>query len=413
MAFCLVNAQQSVQVKSFKNLDSLVKAFLLGKGILCQNVKFHGSRSSIGTFSFGFESANFKEGLLLCTGKIEDIEGPNNSTAITGNNKTNGDKQLTRIAKKKTFDACVLEFDFISSTNKISFNYFFGSEEYLDYVGSRYNDVFGFFISGPGMKEKNIAVLPGKNKRNYVTINNVNHLRNTDYFIDNNWFGKKDGKGKKLKRLKLDKDILENLQYDGFTRVLKAECNVVPGKKYQIRIAVADAGDGILDSGVFLEKNSFVSEKDPASRNNEEISLDTIMFSKPGYDGIPVEIVKSYIEPKKEKTTLRENVEFDPDKIKIPDTCIARIKSITEKTKAFGKFKVELFGHADTTGNTAYNIQLSQRRSKAVADVLIAMGLPADKIELKYYGSAAPKAANNSETGRARNRRVEIIVLEQ
>jgi outer membrane protein OmpA-like peptidoglycan-associated protein len=411
LVFAGISSAQ-VSVNQYKNLDSLVKSFLFGKGILCQGIKYTGSRSSIGTFNFNFKTENFKDGLLLCTGQIEDIKGPNNNTAITGNNKTEGDKSLTKVARKKTYDACVLEFDFISATNKISFNYFFGSEEYMEYVGSRFNDVFGFFISGPGMKEKNIAVLPGANKRNFVTINNVNHLKNKEYFVDNNWFASKSGKEKKLKKLLLDKDNLANLQYDGFTKVLKAECNVTPGKKYHIRIAIADAGDGVLDSGVFLEKNSFVSERDPNAKDDTQLTLDSLWLVKSQNNGMLVEYVKSYKEPVKEKITLRENVEFDLDKAIIPDSSKIRLKKLIEKATALGKTEIELFGHADTTGNAVYNQQLSERRSKVVADQLIAMGYPEIKIHFNAYGSKVPKLNNASETGRARNRRVEVLLKE-
>jgi outer membrane protein OmpA-like peptidoglycan-associated protein len=412
--FISLSATAQVSVKQHRNIDSLVKAFLLGKGILCQNIKYSGSRTSIGTFNFNFETENFKNGLLLCTGEIEDVKGPNNNTAITGNSKLQGDKALTRLARKKTFDASILEFDFISSANKISFNYFFGSEEYMEYVGSHYNDVFGFFISGPGMKEKNLAVLPGTNKRNFVTINNVNHKKNKEYFIDNNWFASGSGKGKKLKKLLLDKENLANLQYDGFTRVLKAECNVVPGKRYHIRIAIADAGDGVLDSGVFLEKNSFSSERDASAKDNRELTLDSLWLSKSGKgDGVPVEIVKSYHEPEKELQLLSENVEFDLDKTFIPDSSRLRIQKLLAKATAPGKIQIELYGHADTSGNSVYNKQLSLKRSKAVGDYLISIGFPPENIVYKAYGSAVPKAANASETGRARNRRVEIVFREK
>ena len=48
-------------------------------------------------------------------------------------------------------DLCVLGFDFIPESDTIVFNYSFGSEEYTSWVNTQYNDVFGFFISGPGI----------------------------------------------------------------------------------------------------------------------------------------------------------------------------------------------------------------------------------------------------------------------
>jgi hypothetical protein len=62
-----------------------------------------------------------------------------------------GDNNLDNVSSADTYDATVLEFDFVPATDNISFNYVFGSEEYLEFVNAGYNDVFAFFISGPGI----------------------------------------------------------------------------------------------------------------------------------------------------------------------------------------------------------------------------------------------------------------------
>jgi OOP family OmpA-OmpF porin len=130
-------------------------------------------------------------------------------------------------------------------------------------------------------------------------------------------------------------------------------------------------------------------------------------------NGMLVEIVPSYIEPKKELQTVRENVEFDLDKSFIPDTSMARLRKLVAKVKAMKLAQIELYGHADTIGNAEYNKSLSVRRSKAVAEMLTSLGFPSDKIHFNAYGSAVPKTSNTNETGRARNRRVEILVKEE
>ncbi|MBK9731606.1 MAG: choice-of-anchor L domain-containing protein [Chitinophagaceae bacterium] len=70
--------------------------------------------------------------------------------------------------------------------NHISFSYAFGSEEYPEYVGSRYNDVFGFIIDGEKLNNKNLAVIPKTLLP--VTINTINDKENEGYYIDNDYF---------------------------------------------------------------------------------------------------------------------------------------------------------------------------------------------------------------------------------
>ena len=88
---------------------------------------------------------------------------------------------------EQTYNAAILEFDFVPYADTVAFNYVFGSEEYPEYAppeSSTYNDVFGFFISGPGIiGYENIAQLPNGN--GVVSINNVNAVTNTQYYISN------------------------------------------------------------------------------------------------------------------------------------------------------------------------------------------------------------------------------------
>ena len=77
--------------------------------------------------------------------------GPNNSTCASGSHGASGDPVLNTLSSKLlTFDACVIEFDFIAaSDNLLACEFIFASEEYPEYVGSWFNDIFGFFISEP------------------------------------------------------------------------------------------------------------------------------------------------------------------------------------------------------------------------------------------------------------------------
>ncbi|MDR0777539.1 MAG: OmpA family protein [Azonexus sp.] len=72
---------------------------------------------------------------------------------------------------------------------------------------------------------------------------------------------------------------------------------------------------------------------------------------------------------------------------------------------------VRVDGHTDATGSAAYNDQLSLRRAQAVADALVAAGMPASGISVRGLGSRAPVAGNQTAEERAQNRRVVLVVL--
>ncbi len=223
---------------------------LLGGGVTVSNVQFKGVNSSTGMFSGGKEIIGFDSGIILSTGNISNIKGPNVEDSITKSNSLQGDVDLdTLIPGYKTNDATVLEFDFVPVTNQIQFKYVFSSDEYNEYVNSAYNDVFGFFVN-----KKNIALIPGSTIP--VSINNVNcgnpydgkngciNGNNSGYYISNDL---SDGGWSK------------NTEMDGFTAVLTATASVNAGVTNHIKLAIADAGDFALDSNVLIEAGSFKS----------------------------------------------------------------------------------------------------------------------------------------------------------
>lgn len=67
-------------------------------------------------------------------------------------------------------------------------------------------------------------------------------------------------------------------------------------------------------------------------------------------------------------------------------------------------------GHTDDTGADDYNMSLSEKRANSVADYLISKGVSPSRIQRKWYGETQPKYANDSETNRSKNRRVEVGV---
>jgi chitodextrinase len=222
--------------------EQLVQS-LLGAGVSVSNVKFTGASQSAGFFAGGGPIIGFDQGVMLSSGYIQNAIGPNLSASNSADLALPGDPQLDAlIPGYQTYDATILEFDFVPTTNTISFQYVFGSDEYNEWVGTPFNDVFGFFVNGV-----NIALVPGSTTP--VAINNVNHGSYPAYYRDN------------------DVDVFVppaqppfNTEMDGLTVVLSAQASVTANQVNHIKLAIADAGDHIYDSNVFLMAGSFVPQ---------------------------------------------------------------------------------------------------------------------------------------------------------
>ncbi len=247
--------------------EQLVQNILAGPGVVISNVTFNGAAGNIistqcGSFNGQNSNVGINSGVILTTGDIQIAEGPNDLGGA-GNSlfEPGDDIDLNAIATQDLNDQAVLEFDFIPVGDSISFKYVFSSEEYNEYVCSDFNDVFGFFISGPGINGtfsnngENIALIPGTNTA--VAINTVNigvsgsngDPVNCDN-IDPNW---------PAYSIFFNDNTLQTVQYDGMTVVLTAAAAVQCGQTYHIKMAIADAFDGAFDSGVFLQAGSLSS----------------------------------------------------------------------------------------------------------------------------------------------------------
>ena len=230
--------------------DSLIKGTLIGGDCFeVSGITSAGNVASRGIFSNGGASIDIAEGLVLCTGNVNVLPGPNMSPNVNGGFATNtvDDSNLSTILGGNQFDLAKIEFDFVPTSDMIQFDYVFGSEEYCEYVGSQYNDVFGFFISGPGISgSQNLALIPGTNAP--ITINAVNHNSNSAYYVNNNNFNPCQGQPVKA--------IAFN-QLDGWTVRLTAMAQVIPCETYHIKLVIADVADAIYSSAVFLKANSF------------------------------------------------------------------------------------------------------------------------------------------------------------
>ena len=212
---------------------------LAGSGITVTNVRFTGANVAGGTFTGGVaDGLAIESGVILSSGNVANAVGPNTNDGISTANGTPGDADLNVIVGTghTTFDAAVLEFDFVPTQGTVSFQYVFASEEYNEFVG-QFNDVFAFFVDG-----KNVALVPGTSTP--VAINTVNLTTNSSFYRNND-------------PSDLGIPTPFGTQFDGFTIVLTATATLTPNVSHHIKLVIADTDDDILDSAVFLQASSF------------------------------------------------------------------------------------------------------------------------------------------------------------
>ena len=249
---------ENIQIELNSEAADLIRnVFITGSCKNVDNMERSGSRESFGVFKNASDILGFSDGIILSTGDVRSAIGPNNSIATsTRFDLPSTDKDLVSIATDQLYDVTVLEFDFVPVGSQVNFQYVFASEEYCEFVGTEFNDVFGFFVSGPGINGPfadgaiNVARLPVTGEE--VSINNVNHGANQNSYVKN----------------ELTDDVahcdivydpaqIETFEFDGFTVPLLARIPVIPCETYHIRLVIGDVGDAQLDSAVFLRSKSF------------------------------------------------------------------------------------------------------------------------------------------------------------
>jgi len=222
---------------------------LVGVGVSISNVNVNAADSAYAYYYANGTEIGTSEGIILSTGNIINALGPNNASGLPQiiggvcqncdfyDNEWPGNQLLNNAQDRTTFDAALFEFDVVPQGDSLKFSYTFASEEYLEWVGSPFNDVFGFYISGPGVGvDVPIAIIPGT-PSTPVAINTINPGSFPQYYQNNQI------------------PPGQNIQYDGFTINLQASVgNLIPCETYHLELIIADGTDRLYDSAVFVEK---------------------------------------------------------------------------------------------------------------------------------------------------------------
>ena len=237
---------------------NLVSNIFLGDGVTVLDIQYEGDDAAVGYFKDGTNAIGLDRGILLTSGRAAAQScnaGPFGADCLGSNfaSNTSGggafDADLNAIANGTPQDVAKYTITFQPFADTLRFRYVFASEEYPEFSCSPFNDVFGFFISGPGINGtysnngENIALIPGTNTP--VAIDKIHPTDGpgcpglNDQFYNNN-------NGMALQPV-----------YDGYLDIFTAEAIVIPCETYTIKIMVSDVGDTFYDSGVFLEAKSF------------------------------------------------------------------------------------------------------------------------------------------------------------
>lgn len=389
-----VSAEGQMLFKS-KNSKQLVEELLPRNsfGITVLKTHFQANPNSIATFVTTSDKLPIQSGIIMSTGMVSWAAYPNDSPSSGCGMFTPGDSRLEKIAGAKTADAAILEIEFVANTDEVSFEYFFASEEYPEYVNKGVNDVFAFFIEGPGYDTLyNIARLPTTGEP--ITVDHVNAQRNSEFYIENkSWRGYSiDNPGTSLASI---------FQFDGMTTLLEAKAKIRPYATYKLTMAIADVGDNIYDSGVFLKAHSLKSEGKlqpigPYLKSEIEKRVHLIGASRIRVAGDTVGFDKT--------------VNFDFNSYEILNEDTTSLNAVADLLTIFFDAGLVLIGHTDDVGSDQYNLDLSMMRAKSVEAYLVERGIEKSRIRTEGRGKRQPLTRSQTDAARHKNRRVEFLI---
>jgi len=217
---------------------------ILGAGITVTagSENYIGVSNQSGVFSGGIAAGlGFDSGIILTTGSALLPTSTNSADNSSTTTNSGSNAELEAIGGLATNDQAVLSFDFETTGGDVFFDFIFASEEYNEFINAGVNDVFALLVDGT-----NIALAPNGD---FVSIDTVN-CGNPFSSADNNCasFNNNDLN---------DGGPFFDLAYDGFTDAFTASALGLSAGTHSMTFAIADGGDSVWDSAVFIAANSF------------------------------------------------------------------------------------------------------------------------------------------------------------
>jgi hypothetical protein len=212
---------------------------IFGQGITILSASYSGQSNQVGIYTGALTTmpgvAPSDSGLILSTGRVDDVTQPSGDANIGESTSTDygqpGDAMLGLVSGQQTYDAAVFSASFIPTGDTLTMQIVWSSEEYLEFVNKGFNDAFAVWVNSVPA-----ALTIGTGD---ITVNNINTGSNENLYINN-----------------AAATNSYNTEMDGFTVTLTLKASVIPGQSNTLRLAIADAGDGIYDSAVMVAANS-------------------------------------------------------------------------------------------------------------------------------------------------------------
>jgi gliding motility-associated-like protein len=219
-----------------------------------------GAGNGIGYFENTNPNFPMQNGVVLATGDVSGVPGPNNSGTFPGSGWP-GDTQLFNYIQSLGIDpgltsyndATIMEFDFTPLTDSISFNFVFASNEYGTFQCS-YSDAFAFFLEDQLTGEiVNMALVPDTPNEVPISVTTIrDNLYNSSCPSANpDFFGLYYGTPNGLP------NATAPINLNGQTVLMQAWQYVTPNNPYRMKLVIADRNDSSFDSAVFIEGGSF------------------------------------------------------------------------------------------------------------------------------------------------------------
>lgn len=239
--------------------ENLISNVFLGSGVEILSIQLDGDKTAVGYFDGGLGNIGLERGIVLSTGYASALDDPNLQIDDDGqftSGITVSDVDLANLASSDLEDIIKYTIQFIPTSDTLRFKYVFASEEYPNFVCKDFNDVFGFFISGPNPSggnyvARNIALVPDPMDPTGLTFTNVSvAINNVHSGVENCTSG--------FPMYYNTNPIgTNNLSLNGYLDIFTAEAVVIPCETYTIKLVIGDVGDDIYNSAVFLEAKSF------------------------------------------------------------------------------------------------------------------------------------------------------------
>lgn len=236
---------------------------IFGAGVTVVGASYSGDNRSSGTYSDGdaisATATPGDTGIILSTGRVRDFTNNNGQTnqsnsTSTNTNGVNNDADFNALAGGSTFDAAILDVDFIPDASVLTMQFVFASEEYPEFQNSIYQDAVGVWVNGAPV---DLAIGNGD-----TDPGNINGNSNQNLYFDNT-----------------SDDF--NTEMDGFTVTMTLTMTVTPGVVNSIRIGIADVSDSSYDSAILIAGGSLqtavIAQADSGNvQLNGEVNIDVL-----------------------------------------------------------------------------------------------------------------------------------------